>query len=225
MTRTVGISAVMVLLGAAFTATGCCEKEKGEISSLRADKERLMMANSEYQEQINSLEVKNADLREDLAATSQTLEQKNQLIAELQAREPVAPRQEAEGWTTTPFGAKVSVGSDVLFSPGRATLTKAGQGELDKVVSAIRSNYAGLPVRVYGFTDSDPIQKTKKLWQDNLDLSANRAMAVTRYLRDKGVDAARIETVAMGETHPVAPNDSKANKARNRRVEIFVIRD
>jgi outer membrane protein OmpA-like peptidoglycan-associated protein len=48
-------------------------------------------------------------------------------------------------------------------------------------------------------------------------------MAVTRYLVVKGVKADSIETIAMGETHPLASN-SGAAKAKNRRVEIIVIK-
>jgi flagellar motor protein MotB len=79
-------------------------------------------------------------------------------------------------------------------------------------------------VQVYGFTDNDPIVKTKKLWEDNLDLSANRAMMVTRELIRHGIAANRVETIAMGSTHPVASNSDKAGKAKNRRVEIVAIK-
>ena len=78
-------------------------------------------------------------------------------------------------------------------------------------------------MRVYGYTDSDPIKRSARLWKDNLDLSANRAMAVTRELRKLGIPAESIETVAMGATRSVAPNRTKADKAKNRRVEIVVV--
>jgi len=81
-----------------------------------------------------------------------------------------------------------------------------------------------MTVRVMGYSDSDPIVKTKKLWKDNLDLSANRAMEVTRYLWSRGIPAERIETVGMGSTHFVQPNKTKAGKAANRRVEIHVVK-
>jgi chemotaxis protein MotB len=81
-----------------------------------------------------------------------------------------------------------------------------------------------MTVRVMGYTDSDPIVKTKNLWKDNLDLSANRAMEVTRHLWSKGISAEHIETVAMGATHFMGPNTTKAGKAGNRRVEISVVK-
>ena len=113
--------------------------------------------------------------------------------------------------------------SDVLFASGRASLTAAGKKALSSIVATLNRSYSGRIVRVYGHTDGDPIRKSKKLWLDNLDLSANRAMSVARYLIANGVKAANVETVAMGETRPVASNKTKAGKARNRRVEIIVI--
>ena len=106
----------------------------------------------------------------------------------------------------------------------KATLTTAGRGRLDGVVTMLRSRFAGLGVRVYGYTDSDPIKHSRKLWTDNLDLSANRAMAVTRYLRSKGLSAESIETVAMGATNPISSNSSATGKSKNRRVVIKVVR-
>ena len=117
-----------------------------------------------------------------------------------------------------------TVGSDLLFEPGKATLTTGGTGRLTRIASMLKSRYPGATVRVYGYTDSDPIKKTRSLWSDNLDLSANRAMAVTRLLWSKGIAAASVETVAMGATHFVAPNAAKTDKAKNRRVVIKVVK-
>ena len=119
---------------------------------------------------------------------------------------------------------RVILGSDILFASGQATLTTAGKKAIDEIAKDLTSRYAGQLVRVYGYTDSDPIKRSKKLWKDNLDLSANRAMAVPRYLISRGIKADRIETIAMGATHYVAANSTKAAKAKNRRVEIFVIK-
>ena len=127
-------------------------------------------------------------------------------------------------WDVGKFADKVSVGSDILFASGKATLTSKGKAALANIVADLKGSYAGLPVRVYGYTDSDPIKRTKNLWQDNLDLSANRAMAITRHIVSKGIKAESVETVAMGATRFVAKNDTSASKAENRRVEIVVIK-
>ena len=103
-------------------------------------------------------------------------------------------------------------------------MTRTGKNALSRIVRDIKNSYPNLPVRVYGYTDSDPIKKSKRRWKDNLDLSANRAMAVTRYLIDNGVPKANIETIAMGDSNFVASNKTRAGKAKNRRVDIMVVR-
>lgn len=127
-----------------------------------------------------------------------------------------------EGWEPTATGAKIVIGTDILFETGKASLTPAGQKKLREVAATIKKTYPTGMVQVYGFTDQDPVVKTRKLWQDNLDLSANRAMTVTRELIHQGLVAGRIETIAMGATHPVSQGKDKAAKAKNRRVEIAV---
>ncbi len=135
------------------------------------------------------------------------------------------PGPQGSGWERVAGGSadRITVGSDILFGPGRATLTDAGKRALGGIARDLTSTYASRTIRVYGHTDSDPIKKTKNKWQDNLDLSANRAMAVTRYLIDRGVDAARIETVGMGASRPIAGNSSASGKAKNRRVELYAV--
>lgn len=58
--------------------------------------------------------------------------------------------------------------------------------------------------------------------QDNLDLSLRRAEAVKTYLVGGGVSAERISSEGLGENQPKATNDSDANRAQNRRVEIGI---
>ena len=97
------------------------------------------------------------------------------------------------------------------------------EGPLDQVVQDLQSTYSGRTVRVVGHTDADPIRRTRNLWTDNLDLSSNRAMAVTRYLVTQGVSLQRIETVGMADSRPVASNGTSDGKAKNRRVEILAV--
>ena len=111
----------------------------------------------------------------------------------------------------------VNVPGDVLFDAGRATLKDTSKGTLNKIIAAIRKDYAGKHVLVDGHTDSDPITKTKGMWQDNLDLSAARARAVAQYLTgSQGLDPKVVDTRAFGSTVP------KKSKEASRRVEIVV---
>jgi len=110
----------------------------------------------------------------------------------------------------------VRVPGDVLFDSGKATLKTSSQGTLNKIANALKKDYSGKKVYVVGHTDSDPITKTKGIWDDNLDLSAARARAVHKYLADQGVPPKLLGMRAMADTDP------RPNKNQSRRVEIVV---
>jgi chemotaxis protein MotB len=113
----------------------------------------------------------------------------------------------------------VTLQSDVLFAPGSADLKPEAKATLDKVVAAIKKDYASKKVRIQGHTDKDPIVRSTDKWIDNMDLSQNRAGAVARYMLLKGVDMKHVVTVGFGDSQP------KATKAASRRVEIVVVTD
>ena len=223
---------ILLVAVAAMTATGC-DNLKEENLALKNQNDMLLAQNKDLQDQVGTLGTENEQLKNDLDTKSMDLAAKNERISALQNQLIGKPMPNVsviketvvvEGWEKGRFGDKISVGSDLLFSSGRATLTRSGKRKLSKIANDIKQGYAGLPVRVYGYTDSDPIRKTKNLWADNLDLSANRAMAVTRYLTSRGLAKDQIETVAMGDTNYISSNATKAGKAKNRRVEIVVIK-
>ena len=117
----------------------------------------------------------------------------------------------------------VTLENALLFDSGKATLKRATNAELDHIRSVLRdARYAGKPIDVVGHTDTDPIRKTKGQWKDNLELSAQRALSVARYLIQKGIADEDIRAVGCGASRPIASNASKAGKAKNRRVEIVV---
>ena len=224
-----GISGMFIALAA--LAGGCCDKENKQIETLTQQNVELSNQKKDLSGQLASARTRESQLMaqidsKDLALTA--LQTENQdlkgkaAVGGAVAGKHTAKASEPGGGETTVYTE--SVGSDVLFEPGKATLTAGGVTRLDHIVATLKSRFPGHTVRVYGYTDSDPIRKTRNLWTDNLDLSANRAMAVTRHLREKGINAEHIETVAMGETHPVVPNSSSVNKAKNRRVDIVVVK-
>lgn len=213
---------LVVLAAFVLSSIGCVSEAK--YKELQAQHTEL---NAKYTAAMDA----NRKQRQDLTKTEQ---EKSILRSALEKKdgELVAANAEIErlrrGKTDGPDGNgpkpvyKTTVGSDILFSSGQVTLTSAGQRALDTVAAKLKSSFPGMMVRVYGYTDSDPIKKSK--WRDNLDLSANRAMAVTRYLWSKGIGRDRVETIAMGEANPVASNSNSAGKAKNRRVEIVVVK-
>lgn len=114
----------------------------------------------------------------------------------------------------------VTLPNAILFDSGKSELKKATITELDHIRSVLSEKYAGRQVDVVGHTDTDPIVKSK--WKDNWELSAQRALTVTRYLIQRGMSEKEVRAIGCGESRPVAPNTSAANKAKNRRVEVVV---
>jgi outer membrane protein OmpA-like peptidoglycan-associated protein len=212
---------LVVAIVAAMSSFGCNGKDK-TIQGLTIRNQELQNEKQDLQDQLAQSKSREDTLAAELSARQAELDAALARIRELESK-PAGPGT-AAGWERGVLGDKVTVGTDILFAAGKADLTSAGKSALDKIAADLTGTYSGLPVRVYGHTDADPIRKSRRLWQDNLDLSANRAMAVTRYLISKGVSAKNVETVAMGESHPVADNSSPAGKTKNRRVEIIVIR-
>jgi len=221
---------VAALILTCLSAVGCNDKAKAHILALTNEKNDLLAKNRDLRGQLASATSRNTELlaqldAKDLEVESIKVERDKALVDLVNAQDKAAQADKtAAGWKATTVGHEVSVGSDVLFSAGRATLSPAGKRILDRIASDLKATYAGMSVRVYGYTDADPIKKSKRLWTDNLDLSVNRAMAVSRYLIGKGIDASLIETVGMGATHALSDNTSKSGKAKNRRVEIMVVK-
>jgi len=114
----------------------------------------------------------------------------------------------------------VTLPNAILFDSGKSELKKATISELDHVCSVLKERYGGRQIDVVGHTDTDPIKKSS--WKDNWELSAQRALTVTRYLSKRCLPEKEVRAVGCGEARPVEPNTSSANKARNRRVEIVV---
>jgi outer membrane protein OmpA-like peptidoglycan-associated protein len=228
--KRVGFAVLAVGFAAALaSAGGCCAEEKKQLAELSSQYNDLSVQKQDLQEKLNQSKTREMELENQLAQagnSSADVQRLNQELLRLQAelKSGSAAAGGSGVWDVGKYADRVTVGSDILFASGQAKLTSAGKAALDKIAADVKSKYSGMPVRVYGYTDSDVISKTKDLWQDNLDLSANRAMSVTRYLIDKGVSPDNVETVAMGQTHYVAPNNSPASKAKNRRVEIVVIK-
>jgi chemotaxis protein MotB len=114
----------------------------------------------------------------------------------------------------------VTLPNAILFSPGKATLKKSTNVDLDHIRSVLQNKYAGKEIDVVGHTDSDPIKKSK--WKDNWELSAQRALTVLRYLVARGIPDEDIRAVGHGASQPIVSNSTASGKAKNRRVEIVV---
>jgi chemotaxis protein MotB len=117
---------------------------------------------------------------------------------------------------------KVTLVNSVVFSEGGYEVNAAGKAALDKIAPSL-STLSGQQIVVQGFTDNESIGPVlAKKYATNLELSSARADNVVEYLISKGVPSSIISAQGFGEQRPVASNDTAANKAKNRRVEIIV---
>jgi len=114
----------------------------------------------------------------------------------------------------------VTLQNAILFDPGKAALKRTTSTELNHILSVLKRQYSNKQIDVVGHTDSDPIKKSK--WKDNWELSAQRALAVVRYLLAHGIAKDKARAVGCGAGKPIASNATASGKARNRRVEIVV---
>ena len=113
---------------------------------------------------------------------------------------------------------------DLLFPSGSYQLSPGGEAELrDNIVPKL-TGLQNAKVVVYGYTDNQPVgpQLQRAGVNDNLTLSSRRAGAVVSYLVSQGVNPNIISAKGFGDTHPVVPNDTPADRAKNRRIVITV---
>jgi outer membrane protein OmpA-like peptidoglycan-associated protein len=108
--------------------------------------------------------------------------------------------------------------SDVLFDTGKYTL-RAGAREKLARVAGILAGHPGLQMLVEGYTDSVGSETS------NQQLSEHRAASVRDYLTSAGIPAASVTAKGLGETMPVATNDTASGRQQNRRVELVVSGD
>ncbi len=118
----------------------------------------------------------------------------------------------------TSDGLLIRFDSPVLFDLGKATLKPQAYPILDKVVEMTRD--WDNQIRIEGHTDDLPIHNS--VFPSNWELSSARAISVLRYFIQKGIEPQRLAAVGYGEYHPLVPNTSPENRARNRRVEIYI---
>jgi len=110
---------------------------------------------------------------------------------------------------------KLDIPSDISFAVGRADIQSNFRSILDTFATSL-NNTPNSNVTIIGHTDSTGSDAV------NNPLSLNRAASVRDYLSARGVSSNRVAIEGRGSREPIAANDTAANKAKNRRVEIFV---
>ncbi len=127
--------------------------------------------------------------------------------------------------TISELKGKLSVNlvDSILFDSGRAEVKKGGEDILAKVVSILKE-VKDKSIRIEGHTDNVQISAAlAKRYPTNWELSAARAINVTRFLQQQGIDPGQLSAVGYGEWKPVGDNGTPEGRARNRRIEINLV--
>lgn len=209
------ILALAVFGGLASMSSGCATNPRDRIATLEADNKNLTEQLGRTRGELAA----GGRTRDDLLRRLQdAMHEADALRAQL-SQAPTEPAP--SGWTAVPGGGMIAIEDDVLFAPGKITLRDQARRTLDGIVSTLQGEYGDKDIFVFGHTDDRPIKKSG--WEDNWQLSTERALAVTRYLKEHGVSPGRLVAAGCGEHRPRADNASELNRTANRRVEIFAI--
>ncbi|MDR3389323.1 MAG: OmpA family protein [Rudaea sp.] len=153
-----------------------------------------------------------------------------QRLADAQARESELARKEAQLAEATAVDLRARLQNlhaiqgaegmqmtldDIAFAPGQAALRPEAKTSLGKLVAFVNKDRSKA-IRIEGHTDSRGNTKANQL------LSQRRADAVRDALIAAGVAANRITSVGLGESQPVAANETEEGRARNRRVDVIL---
>ena len=117
-------------------------------------------------------------------------------------------------------GLVVSLPDDAAFPVGSTDVTPAALDIIGRIAGTVST--LTNPIRIEGHTDDVPIRTAR--YGSNWELSTARASAVVAHLITKvGIAPGRLAAAGYGEFHPRVANDSPANRARNRRIDIVIL--
>lgn len=177
------------------------KSERARLDARTQEADRALMAGRSARADADSARADAANARDQLAASRAVRLDLQRQIAELNARE-------------TDRGLVVTLG-DLLFATGKSDLAGGAGPNLDKL-AAFLGEYGERTVLIEGHTDSVGSE------QSNLLLSRRRAESVKSYLASRGVQLHRLTTTGLGQSWPVASNDTAKGRQQNRRVEVII---
>jgi chemotaxis protein MotB len=181
---------------------------------------------AELTTRIAGLETENVALKEEMTAQLIEKEKKVQQMSSTYGELLEKMKGEIEKGEITISELKgrltVNMVDAILFDSGKAEIKPSGLEVLQRVVE-ILVGVQDKMIRIEGHTDNVPIVGLlARTYPTNWELSAGRAINVTRFLELHGIDTRSLEAVAYGEFRPVADNSTDEGRARNRRIEIIL---
>jgi chemotaxis protein MotB len=205
---------------------------KGQITDIRSTRDKQI-------EQVGNMTVMTQSANENMKKTLDQLAGKDKYINLLQQAKTKADSINLalgvnlkqvlkEGISDSDIEVKVdktvvfvNLSDKMLYQVGSANLTPKATEVLGKIAEILKSR-PELEMMVEGYTDNTPI--SNDCLKDNWDLSVKRATSVVRVLQTQyKIDPNRLIAAGRGEYNTLAPNDTPANKATNRRTRIILL--
>ncbi len=201
--------------GDADTIAAADQKAKENDAQLRADLTKTIdMKGKEAMEAVKGIDAK---LDKQSMAHEQSDKAQDAAIKQLQS--DVMALKEQVSMVDAKASAKPTLVVTVAFGSGQTGLSSKAKEMLDGIADVLMASDA--QINVVGHADGTPVLRGS--YRSNWDLSQARANSAAKYLQSKGIDAARIEAVGVAHTQPIAPQNTAAGRAMNRRVEVILL--
>ena len=180
--------------GQAEALRQCQQDKDSQVDALLKCREEKNVEISSLQQAMNNLE---ESLKEEIAQKNAKLEM-------------------------TERGLIVTFLSEVFFDSGKAKIKEDAKAALGEVATVLKNDVPDNLIAVEGHTDNVPIKYSG--WKSNWELASARSLSVLHYfIDDCDIDPNRISAVSFGEYDPVADNETKEGRQKNRRVEIAIL--
>jgi len=203
-------------------------KDKAELEQvLKAKSDTLSQNISDLRQKVSDLEAENAKLKEEIVTIQKVKEEKVKEVSGTYEQLLENMKSEiAQGQVTiSELKGKLTVNMEaaILFDSGKADVKPDGIEILHKMIDTLKG-VKDKAIRIEGHTDNVQITGAlTKQFATNWELSAARAINVTKYLQQQGIDPAILSAAAFSEFKPVADNSTKEGRAKNRRIEITLV--
>jgi chemotaxis protein MotB len=203
-------------------------KEKTELDKVLQSKSDVLTRNiMELRKKNSDLEGENKALTETIANLKKVKEEEVQSVKKAQDELLQEMKSEvAKGQITiTELKGKLTVDvlEKILFDSGESEVKPEGLAVLQRVIDVLK-NIKDKAIRIEGHTDNIQIKgHLAKKYPTNWELSAARAINVTRFLQKQGISPVILSATAYGEYKPIADNGTSEGRAKNRRIAIILL--
>lgn len=202
----------------AKTLNGAFNPNGQSISQGLVDDGDVKEKDKEVQEQIKKIQESNQFLSEAEAREKAELDK-----LEKQLKEYIKDNnlEDLVNVKNTTKGVQITFQDVALFQPGSASISDKAKRTVAGIVPFLQTN--DRTISIEGHTDNVPIHNAE--FRDNFELSSERALSVLYFLQDSKVNPKRLSSAGFGEYHPVDTNDTVEGKAKNRRVNLIIMKN